>query len=481
MAKNKLLLCSLLTIICMVSNAQQKKCDCSEVFPQMVEKIEANYIGLKHFEDRGRGPEYERLKSEFKDRSGSVLAKDCSQFLQSFLDFFEDGHLYVIERPQYAKDQLDSIGNQLHESKVDVSELEHTLKGQLAKTRKPESEQIIGKYNDGISDFIIVKEDGLFKAFILKTEKEGAIPGELKASFRESDGRLRGTIYSYGHVPHFMKAGLYKDGVLLRMESSIWIKTSSTRQRELGAVNFKNTNFPTIQKLDEDNVLFTIPRFSVDNKVWADLVKEKRSVLLNAKNLIFDIRGNRGGNAIYFSIFDLFSNQEMPGGQGHVLASEDNLKYFERNMKYSKKIYGPVVDDIKANMGEIVDGPLYPKRNYKRKRNSKIVNVAILTDKACMSAAESFIIHTKQVSTLVKTFGSPTAGVIDYTSVGSVLLGASGDQRIIFGYPTSTLSTLDTNIPDSGFNKTGMIPDVPIDEKVSDKVAFIIDYYKKAK
>ena len=40
---------------------------------------------LKHFEERGRGSEYEQRKSEFKNRSGSVPAKDCSQFLQEFL------------------------------------------------------------------------------------------------------------------------------------------------------------------------------------------------------------------------------------------------------------------------------------------------------------------------------------------------------------------------------------------------------------
>lgn len=451
---------------------------CSLVFDQMTERVEANYIGLKHLQDQGKGAEYEQRKSDFSARAMAVKAEDCTEFLQEFLDYFEDRHISALELPQHTQNHLDSIGDILHQNRVNVSDKEKTLNEQLSNSDKPESEQVIGKYNDGVSDFMIIEEDGWFKAYIVNSTNENAFPGELKTYFKSSNEGLRGRYYSYGHSPSFVKGGLYKDGMLLRLGSFIWVKTSSSQTRELGAVNFENTNFPTIQKIDDDNVLFTVPRFSVDNKVWNDLVKENREILLNAKNLIFDIRGNRGGNAIYFSSFYLFADQEMPGGQGHVLASEDNLKYFERNMQYSKKIYGPVVEAIKANMGEIVDGPLYPKRNYKRSKKSKIENVAILTDEACMSAAESFIIHTKQASSIVKTFGSPTDGVIDYTSVSSVLFKASGSQRILFAYPTSTLHK---EIPENGYNKTGIIPDVAIDKGVKDKVAFIIDYYMKGR
>ena len=91
-----------------------------------------------------------------------------------------------------------------------------------------------------------------------------------------------------------------------------------------------------------------------------------------------------------------------------------------------------------------------------------------------MSAAESFIIHSKRASSKVKTFGSPTAGVIDYTSVNSLLLD-SGKQYIYFGYPTSTLHK---DIPDRGYNETGILPDESIAKDVKDKVGFIVEYYR---
>ena len=99
--------------------------------------------------------------------------------------------------------------------------------------------------------------------------------------------------------------------------------------------------------------------------------------------------------------------------------------------------------------------------------NSKIQHVAILTDEACISAAESFILEAKSSSDKVKTFGSPTGGVIDYTSVSSVVLEGSGKQHIIFGFPTSTLHK---DIPLNGYNETGIVPDVYINNQVQDKI-----------
>lgn len=451
---------------------QGEDCNCESVFQQMTEKLEANYIGLKHFQQHGKGPEYEERKNTFATKSKTVDPADCAAFLQEFLDYFEDGHLYVIERPKFGETKLKTIEAEIEEGRVDVTELQQRLKSQ--KSDYPD-DPVLGTYKYQMSEFIIVRQGGTYKAYILSSKNENVEPGEIKASFSKVGDRFRGTYYSYGHVPRFMKGGLYKDGTLLRIESSIWIKTDSDKTRELSIVNFEGgTEWPTVQKLDDENVLMSIPKFSVDYKVWQQVVKDNRETLMNARNLIIDIRGNRGGNAIYFSIFDLFSDRKRIAGQGHVLASEDNKAYFSR---YNSKIYKRVVRDIEENMGQIINGPKYPDQEIKRNKKSKVENVAILTDEACMSAAESFIIHARGASSLVKTFGSPTDGVIDYTSVNAILLD-SGNQNIYFGYPTSSLHK---DIPENGFNKTGMIPDVPIDEGVFDKVAFIMEYYKKAK
>ncbi|GAB5522137.1 MAG: hypothetical protein Roseis2KO_00090 [Roseivirga sp.] len=453
-------------------SARQAACDCEVVFQQMTEKLEANYIGLRHFLDRGKGPEYEQRKADYTKKAGAVTGEECAAFLQDFLDYFEDGHLYVFERPKFDEAKLATIKAKVEGARMEADELRKQLERQRADNP---DDQVLGRYADGTSEFIIVKAGDVYKAYVLSSENENLKPGQMKASFSKATQGFRGTYYANNGTPMFMKGGLYKEGTLLRIESFIWIKTDSDKERELSMVNFEGgTGWPTVQKLDDENVLMSIPNFSVDYEVWKSVVAENKELLQNARNLIIDIRGNRGGNAIYFSIFDLFSDQRREGSQGHVLASEDNKAYFSR---YKSKIYKRVVQDMEENMGEIVDGPAYPSAFTRRSKKSKVQQVAILTDSACMSAAESFIIHAKKSSTLVKTFGSPTDGVIDYTSVNAILL-ESGDQNIYFGYPTGTLHK---DIPENGFNKTGIVPDVPIDGRVMDKVAFIMEYYKKAK
>ena len=81
------------------------------------------------------------------------------------------------------------------------------------------------------------------------------------------------------------------------------------------------------------------------------------------ERIIIDLRGNRGGNAIYSNLIALFATRTRKGTQGLVLSSKDILKYFENYAKnYSEEIFQPVVDRIKTGFGKIVDGPKYPAK-----------------------------------------------------------------------------------------------------------------------
>src|SRR5690606_39399839 len=161
----------------------------------------------------------------------------------------------------------------------------------------------------------------------------------------------------------------------------------------------------------------------------------------------------------------------MQSCQGWVLASADTKTYFDRLAINSKELYGPVVERIENAMGQIVEGPIYPERSFKA-FESKIEQVAILMDHGSMSASESFILHSKDASDKVTTFGSPTAGTIDYTSINMVPL-PSCERNILFGYPTGTLNK---KVPNEGYNATGIVPDVPIPSKIKDKIKYIMAY-----
>ncbi len=461
-----------------ISYAQTEKCDCSAVFEELVQGVEDNYIYLAQLRLDGNAQQYDARIEEYRAKAGDIKSSSCTEFLTDFVRYFEDGHLFVYEQPKYTDGETDDFRQNIKKSKVDVKVLQQALKFGEMVIENDGLDGIVGKWTDGSSEFAIVKDEGKYKAYILNTDKEGVEPGELKAEFIRTKHGFKGTYYSYGHQPRYMEGNIYKEKTLLKIiGASVWGKVDSSGSREAKMINRKDVTQPRIVKLDEENTLFSIPSFSYDYNKFIKIVLDNEELLRNTTNLIFDIRGNTGGNGVYHSFLGLYADRPKPANQGKVLASQATLAYFERFAKNSKRVYGPVADRIKNNMGQIVDGPLFPKKKYKPEE-SKIKNVAILTDNACASASESFILHSKQVSGNVKTFGSPTYGMIDYTSVNVLKLN-SGDQSIFFGYPTGTWHK--EVIPEKGYNKTGIIPDIPIDTSVADKVQFIVDYYKHQK
>ena len=468
----------LLILSVMSLQAQEgRTCNCVDAFTDMVEKLEANYIGLPHLLEEVAEQVYQDRVDDYQQKATKTEALNCTRLLNEFLDFFEDGHLFAVEFPKYSDTELvawkDSI-QIFKENEFDPDTVLNQLKQDLFHF----GDKILGTYTDGISEIVMLGDGRIFGGFVIKSERADVKPGEIKVELEAYEGGYRGTYFSYTGAQRYTEADLYKDGTLLSIGGTQWLKTDAKAKRELEMVDVaKGINQPVIQKLNEQAVLIAIPSFLVEAKAFNKLIKANHDLLQNAEQLVIDIRGNRGGNGIYFPLFRYFADRKMEGGQGHVLASADNLAYFERNLPYSLAIYQPVVDAIKANMGQIVDGPAYPGRTFRKRRAMQVKQVAILTDEACMSAAESFILHAKKACSYVTTFGSPTAGVIDYTSVNSLALN-SGNQNIYFGYPTSTLTK---KIPEGGYNEAGIKPDVPIAKEVEDKVAFILDYLKKSK
>lgn len=453
--------------------AQSTTCNCNNVFEDLIEKVESNYIALAQIRSAGFTNKYDKRKIEFRKQSHKILPNNCTEFLQDFLSYFKDGHIFVYEQPEYSQDDIKNFKAKIKSNTVELNSIIKTLDFEKEVVEKNKLDGIIGKWTDGESEMAIIKDEGYYKAYILKTKLETIESGELKAQFKISEKGFDGIYYSYGYSPRYIEGNIFKEKSLLVLTGGMyWAKIGALSNRELSMINYDEVNLPTIQKLDDKNTLFSISSFLADYTKFIKVITGNIEVLKNTTNLIIDVRGNIGGNAIYFSFIDAYATKTLKGGQGLVLASIETQKYFERLAKNSPELYQPVVEKIKQNLGKIIEGPKYSDRQFPP-FESKIENVAILTDEGSMSAAESFILHSKGASDKVKTFGSPTGGVIDYTSINTLLL-KSGNQNIYFGYPTSTYHK---DIPKNGYNETGIIPDVLIKTSVKDKVGFIINYY----
>ena len=450
-----------------------EQCSCEDAFTDLIEKLESNYIALAQKRLAGSDKAYEARKIHYSEKSVKVAAENCTALLDDFLSFFDDGHLFAFELPNYSEAEVSQFKEEIKKRKVSRNRLDQMILNDSVSARSA-SDKILGKWTDGKSDFIVIKDKDVYKAYILESTVEGVDFGEIKAIFSPASDGYFIEYNSYNYSKRYVRGDVYKEGLIFRGGSVFWTRKEHPLGRELTLIDKTNFKAPSIIKLDEKNTLISLLSFSLDFKFFDDFIKENKSLIVNSETLIIDIRGNRGGNGVYFPLIELYATQNMKGSQGLVLASKDNLSYFERK-KFFKKVYKPLVQRIKNNLGEIVDGPLYPEKKFKISKKSKIKNVAILTDEGSASAAESFILHSKRSSTKVKTFGAPTEGMIDYTSVNLLLLNG-GRQYIYFGYPTSTFNK---EIPNNGYNKTGIVPDVAIQNDVIDEIDFIIKYYQE--
>lgn len=450
-------------------------CKCEVAFQDLTEKLEDNYIALAQLKSAGNDSVYQARKDRYSKTAAEIDDKNCTSLLDDFLSFFEDGHLSVFEYPNYSKAEVDVFREDIKNGKISRDMLDQLKRSDSVSTSSAQ-DMILGEWTDGKSDILVVKDEDIYEAYILKSNVEGIEVGELKAILSPTSNGYKMDYYPYNFSKRYIRGGVYKEGLIFRAGNVFWIRKDPSLERELELIDKSNFNFPRIVKLDEKNTLLSLLSFNLDFNNFSDFIKENEDVIINSENLIIDIRGNRGGNGIYFPLIELYATQNMEGSQGLVLASTDNLEYFERQVSWgTRKLYKPVIRRMNKNMGEIVDGPLYPEKKFNIQKDSKIKNVAIFTDGGSASAAESFILHSKRSSTKVQIFGEPTEGMIDYTSVNSVLLN-SGKQYIYFRYPTGTLHQ---EIPDNGYNKTGIIPDVPISAGVEEKVHFVIQYFQE--
>ncbi|RYU93897.1 S41 family peptidase [Emticicia agri] len=464
--------------------AQVDSCSCAANYNDLVSKTEENYIAY-HQKVKGKPAEekkYENFKQKLQKQSLITETTACIEVLENYVKYFKDGHLFVAEYPKYNEQQLKHFKSQLKEYPLTEPEA-------LAyfKKNQPHLDPIEGVWyaeNNAYQLAIIQNPDNArqFLAVVLNLTNTNWRPGYIKAVFtKNKEGYL--TIYLSGNFsPARYVANIHKDAVMSIGSSIYWGKSYPSITKEQAYIHKNNASLPTLNRVDADNILLSIPSFLVEYKYLDSLIRANKTAITSTKNLIIDIRGNGGGNAIYFPLIMLYYTNPFQDSQGLALSSPNTIKYFEKLASYQKKVpgdttlnlYARVVRDMKANRGKIVKGPLYPQ-NSSPAISEFPKQVCILIDRACASAAESFILHSKGFSNRVTTFGDNTFGMIDYTSTTAVSLLCK-TQNYYLSYPTSTLHK---DIPENGYNARGIAPDIKIPDTKKDKIQFVLNWLKK--
>ncbi|MCU0425653.1 MAG: S41 family peptidase [Candidatus Kapabacteria bacterium] len=461
---------------------QDSTCACEREFSVMTAKIEENYVGYFLTKDSIEAA-YTARKRDFSARAQKTPLHDCTQLLQHFLRVFGDEHLFVVEYPKYSPQELAAFNAERNAKKLSAESLAHSTNSRLE-----------GYWTDGTATYKIVPHSGTislqertkarlyeFVAVIVDAPDKTKI-GEVKFAVSASQGKenlWEGTYWRNDYTPRYMGVSAYKDGALL----SIWGGITWTRRSDDDFINktpLTPPDEPTVSRINAETMLLTIPSFLIEKSRLDNVLQKNIEALKTASYLIIDIRGNTGGNGIYYDLLSAYYEKPAPAPRGWALASADNIAYFSKFTTFlGTDPYSPVVQAMKSandRKSALVQGPAFLALT----RNpipTMLKKVVILTDRGNKSAAETFILHSKAVSSKVLIMGENTGGVVDYNNVNMIPLRCA-EQGIMLGYP---MYTLHESIPKNGYNGVGIAPDVRIDAAVKDKISFVTEYLQHKK
>jgi hypothetical protein len=459
-------------------------CSCSALLNMTIAKVEETYIGYRLQVDSASRPAYEARKAEARRRAG-LPEVDCVQVVSDWVDGFHDGHLFVLYSPTFTAAQRDSLARTV----VHTDWTDERLRSAFRDSTRLDPVEGFWYAKSDAYDLGIVRDpsdSSSFLAVVVSSSVTGWQPGDLKARLtRRPDGRFSVEYRMEDQSTRHETAWLSR-GTLLQMYGGVaWGKRAPLRPFDRGTLDPRDPLRPTFRTRGRA-VVVTVPSHDGGYRSAFDsIVARHRDALLAADPLIVDLRGDAGGGSSTTSPLLPFiyakPEREVPGPKGPavVLASAENLEYFS-TWKGSGE--GPEwLQDLLGRMGrhygEMVDfqvasdttEPWAPDTTFATPRH-----VAVLTDRGVASAGEAFLLQTLH-SPRVTTFGERTWGMIDYQNVAVVRVGCP-ESGIFLGYPTIAASP---SLPAGGLNKTGIVPEVPLDLSRGDPIASILRYYAR--
>ncbi len=427
---------------------------CPSAFDDVVSATETHYAGyvVKLDDDDARGA-YRRFRELMRGRA--LAAADhaaCRRVLDAYLGFFSDHHLFAASRENPT-------------SPLPRPARRWTARRIGAYFDKTEAmDPIEGRWFDASGRIAVVRDPGLRSGqfLALRTdERKSAEPIALLE--RDADGyRIAWQHESWGWQRS--EAQLRRAGDLLTFGTQGWGRVGARR------LNTNDPMAPLAQDFGDGVHYLSMPSFMPQHREPLQaIIAEHGTQWAAGRALIVDVRGNAGGDAIYFPLAPYFlANDIVVSRPTSVRASPWTVSYFE-TFRERLGQNGSWLDEplarMKANPGEIVpylenrsDGmPSYPENPGQ---------VVVLQDRGVGSAAEAFIFHASQ-SRKVVTIGQPTRGNIDYMQVSLHPIG-SDQFRFWFGYPLY----FSRELPAGSVDDEGYAPDVHLNSDAGDPVEF---------
>lgn len=479
--------------------------DCATDFDVLVARTQRNYAAYPIEVLGRRDAEYAALLTRARGAASRATSdRACLSALESYTRWFRDPHLFVTHSPRRTPGELASLRKVAERVRLSMAQAVREL---LA---PGSADPIVGIWYDrGLEIAVRRPEDGredTLLAVVVASDLDAWSPGDVIARITPRGGAgYRIDLVAEDRTTRFLEGRLYKGRSLLRMAPYAWGRRLPPPDRQGNLLHPDDPRAPIIARRGEGVFVLSVPSHDPRYRTALDsIVREAGERLRRAEILVIDLRGNEGGSSgttaallPYLGALEALAANasaraperaessdeaapsDAPPAVPVVYSSPANIAQFRRWTEW----YDPdpewlteFLEELERRPGELVDlitaddpapgpdaapaaGPDY---------------VALLVDRGTVSAAEAFVLRAHQHDR-VTVFGENTGGSIDYQNV-QILPLARRDTGFLLGYPTIASSA---RLPEGGFNRTGIAPDVRIPATVDDPIAAVLRYYEE--
>lgn len=452
---------------------------CANDLARLDAKIRTNYPG---FTIEAKGATLTRYEATLKGLQGQAARASeerCFPILSSLTDFFHDPHLFVFQSTR-----LDSAETRRRMMMVESRPIDEAAARRYLALRGARLDPIEGIWYDRTLRLAVMADPAgqqtRFVAVLLTTDSSTWALGNVRARItRRRAGEYDVVLAERNHAVRELKGTLHRN-VMLRLSPGIWGKEFPVGPADSGTIDPVDVHRATLRQRD-GAVVIAIPSHDPTYRAAFDsLISGNRDLLIAARKVVIDLRGNEGGSSgmtrslrpFYVSGTDAAASSDTNAG---MLSSPDVISYALRFLisDTTKADNRRLLDRLRAHPGEFV--PFYDSIDHPPASPPEEAPapgeraVGILMDHGTVSASEAMIVDAKR-SPRVRTFGEESAGALEYQSVNIVPFQATG-RRWYLGYPTITGNIHRT----SASPRRGILPDQALDlPRLADPVGEVI-------
>ena len=443
--------------------APEVACTCATVLDRVVAAVEADYAGHQIKVDAERWEAYDRFKAVLRADAAGAGMDRCKEVLDTYVAFFQDHHLFVLRAGK-----AEGAG-----AKTARPWTETEARAEIDRNRE-RLDPVEGLWYSRRGRYAVLHEAGTPAGtfFAVRVSGDGTPSSEVAAILRRTARGLYQATWrdAQGHWQN-AEAALYRNGTFLSFGIQGLGRLHPAIQD--ARLDPADPQAPLFARLDADTLYLSLPSFLGDyRQPLADLLEAKGAEIGKARGLIIDLRGNVGGDAIYFGLAPyLFTGPFQYYEDNLILASPLNLRTLEQlrePLGENGAIFDPAIRRMRENPGKLVpylegasETPPVISPGPRR--------VVLLVDHGVGSAAEGMILLARQSSRVI-VVGENTRGNIDYQQAGLQTV-ACGDHSFYLGTP---LYTRTRQLPAGALDVVGITPDVPVPDDLADPLAFAV-------